>query len=95
MPTVCRLLRRHKQVSGIISGDTIRAINAAGGWAPEEGLREWVQPEYAGQRHALEESSFTKSESAASPPSNALRTRLSEARTLGLAVALAAGAQTC
>ena len=63
MPTVCRLLRQHKQVSGVISADKVRSINAAGGWVPEPGLRMWVQPEHASQGSTLEESSFIKSES--------------------------------
>ena len=65
MPTVCRLLRQHKQVSGVISADKVRSINAAGGWVPEPGLRMWVQPEHASQGSTLEESSFIKSESKA------------------------------
>ena len=62
MPTVCRLLRKHRQVSGVISAEKVRAINAARGWVPETELRTWVRSEHALQGSTLEESSFIKSE---------------------------------
>jgi hypothetical protein len=45
MPTVCKLLRADKSVSGKISFERVSAINKGGGWLPAAN-NSWADPRY-------------------------------------------------
>ena len=58
MPTLCKILRNDKMVSGRIPPEKVKAINDGGGWTPPESANAWIEPAYRGIQRPLEVGTF-------------------------------------